>query len=125
MAVGVIAPAIVFTGFDNNGDPLSGGLLYTYVAGTTTPQTTYSDPDLTVANPNPCVLNAGGRPSNAGTEYSLFLQSASYKFVLKTSAGVTVWERDNISPEGIQRDLEIRGVAGETLTSGDGVYLSD
>ena len=28
--------------FDNNGAPLTGGKLYTYAAGTTTPQATYT-----------------------------------------------------------------------------------
>ena len=38
--------------FSNTGVPLSGGKLYTYVAGTTTPLATYTDVGLSVANPN-------------------------------------------------------------------------
>lgn len=31
--------------FDNNGNPLAGGLIYTYAAGTTTPAATYTSSD--------------------------------------------------------------------------------
>jgi hypothetical protein len=47
--------------FDNNGVMLSGGLLYTYAAGTTTPQATYTSISGDVANTNPIVLNSSGR----------------------------------------------------------------
>mgnify|MGYP003343058003 CR=1 FL=1 len=52
--------------FDNNGVPLAGGLLYTYTAGTTTPQTTYTTNAGTIANANPIVLNAFGRLDKIG-----------------------------------------------------------
>ena len=61
MATGTVMPSPVFTGFDSNGDPVSGGLLYVYDAGTSTPATTYSDVNLTIANANPVVLNSAGR----------------------------------------------------------------
>lgn len=50
--------------FDDNGDPLSGGLLYFYDTGTTTPKTTYSDEDLVTPNTNPVVLDAVGVPGD-------------------------------------------------------------
>ena len=46
---------------DNNGAILSGGLIYTYTAGTTTPLTTYTTNLGTVAQPNPIVLDSAGR----------------------------------------------------------------
>ena len=120
MATGTIAPSPVFTGFNSNGDPLSGGLLYTYVAGTTTPSTTYSDVALTTAHANPIVLDSAGRAS-------IFLTpGASYKFLLKTSAGATVWTADNISAVPTSASsLDVVGVAGTTITAGQVVYLSD
>ena len=79
--------------FDDNGDPLTGGLLYTYAAGTTTPLTTYSDSTGATANANPIVLDSAGRVSG-----EVWLTTGSnYKFVLKTSAGVTIWTNDNIA----------------------------
>lgn len=120
MAVGTVMPSPVFEGWDDNGDPLNGGLLYTYVAGTSTPQTTYSDVTLLVANANPVVLNSAGRAT-------VFLPlGTTYKFVLKTSAGVTIWTQDNIANvPSSSANLDITGTAGETLTAGQVVYLSD
>ena len=47
--------------FDNNGNPLSGGKLYTYAAGTTTPQATYASAAGSTLNTNPIILDAAGR----------------------------------------------------------------
>lgn len=49
--------------FDNNGDPLTGGKLYTYAAGTTSPQATYTSAAGVSAHSNPIILDAGGRAS--------------------------------------------------------------
>lgn len=77
---------------DVNGAPLSGGLLYIYAAGTSTPATSYSDPALTTANANPVVLDSRG-------EASIYFADGSYKFVLKDSLDVTVWTEDNVTLE--------------------------
>jgi len=78
--------------FDNNGVPLSGGLLYTYTAGTTTPQTTYTTSAGNIANSNPIVLDSSGRLSN-----EIWLTSGvTYKFVLKTSVGTQIGSYDDI-----------------------------
>jgi hypothetical protein len=78
--------------FDNNGIPLSGGLLYTYAAGTTTQIATYTTQSAVVANSNPIVLDSAGRPSN-----EIWLNGAySYKFVLQNSLGVQIWSMDNL-----------------------------
>lgn len=47
--------------FDANGNPLALGNLYYYVAGTTTPQDTYSNSAGTIPNTNPVVLDGSGR----------------------------------------------------------------
>ena len=121
MANGTLAPSAKFYGFDDNGDPLVGGLLYTYAAGTTTPVATYLDVNLTVPNlnTNPIVLDSGGRAT-------IFLvPGSSYKFLLKTSAGATVWTQDNIlATPTIAANVDIQGTAGENLTANDVVYLS-
>lgn len=78
--------------FDNNGIPLSGGQLYAYQAGSSTPLATYTDINATVANTNPIVLNASGRLANeVWLSYGYF-----YKFVLKDSIGTTLGTYDNI-----------------------------
>jgi hypothetical protein len=47
--------------FDNNGVILSGGKLYSYVAGTTTPQATYTSASGSTPHTNPIILNSAGR----------------------------------------------------------------
>lgn len=79
--------------FNNNGVPLSGGKLYTYEAGTTTPATTYTSLSGTVAHTNPIILDSAGRVP--GGEIWLTLPD-SYKFVLKTSSDVLLGTWDNI-----------------------------
>ena len=78
--------------FADSGAALTGGLLYVYSAGTTTPVTTYSDSAGTVPNANPIVLDAAGRVSGEVWVTS----GAAYKFVLKTSTGTTIWTMDNL-----------------------------
>ena len=82
--------------FDNNGAPLAGGLIYTYEAGTTTPQATYTTSAGTIAHTNPIVLNSAGRVPGG----EIWLLFASYKFVLQTSAAVTIATYDNIYGSG-------------------------
>jgi len=78
--------------FDNNGDPLVGGKLYTYSAGTTTPQVTYTSATGVTPNSNPIILNAGGRvPSEIWLTDGL-----QYKFVLYSSTDQLIGSWDNI-----------------------------
>lgn len=91
---------------DENGNPLAGGLLYTYQAGTTTPAPTYTTSAGNVTNTNPIILNSAGRPPN-----QVWLNSTdSFKFVLKTSAGVDVWSQDNVY--GVASAALIEGLSG-------------
>lgn len=117
---GSVAPFPYHQFFDNNGDPLNGGFLYTYAAGTTTPITTWSDAAQTSANANPIVLDSAGRAK-------IFLASGtSYKFILQTSAAVVVWTIDNVSSvPSSAANTDITGTAGENITAGDAVVISD
>ena len=81
--------------FDSDGVPLSGGELYTYAAGTTTPQTTYTSSTGLTANTNPIGLNSAGRIS--GSNEVWLTSTLVYKFILKTSTGVQVFSVDDIS----------------------------
>jgi hypothetical protein len=83
--------------FDNNGVILSGGLIYTYAAGTTTPQATYTSSTGNTAHTNPIVLDSAGRVPGGEIWLTMTL---NYKFVLKTSAGVTIATFDNIYGSG-------------------------
>lgn len=83
---------------DNNGDPLTGGKLYSYGAGTTTPKTTYTTVAGNVAHANPIILDSAGRVP-AGGEIWL-TDGDSYKFALYTSTDVLVATYDNITGNG-------------------------
>lgn len=84
-----LSPYVFRQELDNNGNPLAGGKIYTYEAGTTTPKATYTDSTGNTTNANPVVLNSAGRAS-------IWLGDGGYKFVLKTSADVTISTVDNI-----------------------------
>ena len=85
-----IGNGVNFLGVD--GLPLSGGLLYSYQAGSSTPLATYTTVNGTIANANPIVLGVDGRvPSEVWLS-----EGFNYKFVLQTSASVTVATFDNI-----------------------------
>jgi len=88
MAVLTPPPKMQF--FDINGDPLVGGKVYTYEAGTTTPLTTYTDNTGASANPNPVILNARG-------EASIWLGAGIYKFRLTDADDVELWTVDYIA----------------------------
>jgi hypothetical protein len=76
--------------FDINGEPLVGGKVYTYQAGTATPQATYTDNTGVSVNSNPVVLNARG-------EASIWLGAAIYKFKLTDANDVEIWTVDYIA----------------------------
>lgn len=82
-----------FRAFDANGDPLSGGLLYSYAAGTSTPLDTYTTRAGDIANTNPVELDANGEADVWTTPGVL------YKFVLADSLDVIQWTVDNV-PSG-------------------------
>jgi hypothetical protein len=97
---------------DSNGDPLSGGLLYFYAAGSSTPQDTYTTSAGSVANANPIVLNSRGEPANQ----IWFTEDATYKATLKTSAGVEIWSSDNLSGINDTSVAQDEWVGGTTPT---------
>jgi hypothetical protein len=78
--------------FDDNGVPLAGGKVYSYVAGTTTPQATYTTNVGNVANTNPIILDAAGRTPN---EIWLVV-GVQYKFIVKTSTDTLIGTYDNL-----------------------------
>jgi hypothetical protein len=80
----------IFRSWDNNGNPLVGGLLNTYAAGTTTPQATYTDSTLATPNTNPVILNFRGE-APVWMNPGLF-----YKFILTDALGNLLWSQDNI-----------------------------
>lgn len=75
--------------YDANGNPLNGGKVFTYEAGTTTPKVTYTTQDETTANANPVILDSDGSAD-------IWLGDGGYKFVVTDSADVEIFTTDNL-----------------------------
>lgn len=99
-----------FQGFDASGNPLSGGQLFSYAAGTLTPLATYTTQSGGVANANPVVLDSAGRAP-------VWLSASSYRMVLKSSAGTTITDDDNISPYPGDSVVYLPGGSGSVETT--------
>ena len=61
-----------------------------YEGGTTVPINTYTDENLSIANPNPVMANS------EGFFPSIFIQDRDHRIVLKDAFGHTVWTRDMV-----------------------------
>ena len=86
-----LSPDPKFKGWLNNGTPNAFGQLFTYAAGTTTPQATYVDYTQTTQNTNPIILDARG-------ECNLWLDpTLSYKVTQTDSVGNAIWTVDQIN----------------------------
>ena len=98
MATATLSPAPKLQFFDANGNPLVGGKLYSYAAGTTTPLATYTGNTTTTANTNPVILNSRG-------EAGVWLSSSYYKLKLTDSNDVEIWTVDNVGGFATMADL--------------------
>jgi hypothetical protein len=67
--------------FDSNGDPLNGGLIRIYDAGTTNARTVYQDDGQATPWSQPITLTSAGRLTA-----SIYVPSGDWKFVLTTAA---------------------------------------
>lgn len=114
------ACGIAFQFLDGNGDPLSGGKVYTYAAGTTTPQATFTTSVGDTFHTNPIILDSAGRVPSGG---EIWLADAQiYKFVVYTAEDVLVGTYDDIA--GINANFLDFTVQNEfaTATSGQTVF---
>lgn len=80
--------------FNNDGVPLAGGKIYTYLAGTNTPSTTYTTSTGDIQHSNPIVLDSAGR---VPTGEIWLTNGIKYKFILKDSNEALIATYDNIS----------------------------
>ena len=88
----VSSPVLYHTFLDENGRPLVGGTLETYLAGSTIPVQTYTDVSGTVQHPQSISIPSDGT-------VRLFLDPALvYRFVIKRSSGATFKVVDNVVP---------------------------
>lgn len=113
MAFYAFPPKMQF--FDTNGDPLSGGKVYTYEVGTTTDKATY--PTLadalaeTSANANPVILDSRGE--------AVICLTGPTKFKIDDSADANIYTEDNFYPQsnGVMYDSNNKVVFTMTATA--------
>lgn len=80
--------------FDNNGNPLAGGKIFTYLAGTTTNATTYTSSNGSIAHSNPIILDGAGRVPSG----EIWLTDGiTYKFVVQDAANNLIGTYDNLT----------------------------
>ena len=109
-----LSPMPKFFALTNTGLPLTGGLLYTYIAGTSTPKATYTDSTGDFANTNPVVLDAAGRAD-------VWIATGMYKFILMDSTGNEIWSVDNIGSDSrvfntVNTVADLRGLVENSAT---------
>ena len=97
--------------FTDNGEPLAGGKIYSYLAGTTTPVTTYTTSAGNIQHSNPIILDAAGRIP-AGGEIWL-TNGIAYKFVVNDSANNLIGTFDNIKGIGDTAFTKIVNYTGD------------
>ncbi len=109
------APIPVFQPLDNNGVPIPGGTICSYLAGGSTPTPTYTTSAGTVANTNPVILDSSGRAN-------IWLK-VSTKLVLSKpgtgcpSSGAQVWSVDGVP--AITRDVKFNSIISATVFNSD------
>ena len=105
--------------FTNTGSVLTGGKIYTYLAGTTTPATTYTTVSGGTPHPNPIVLDSAGRVPNSGEIW--LTNNVQYKFVLKDSNDVLIATYDNITGAFNPANLQIVNGTGNGVLKAFGM----
>lgn len=124
-----LAPSMHPQFLDATGKMLSGGFVFTYQAGTTIRQDTYTDSSGTIINAWPIPLDATGSPSNLSTQTGIWLSNNTYKICAYSSAMVQAWCTDNVSAyqilNGVQ-NITFGGVTSDqTGAAGMLGYRSD
>jgi len=89
---------------DSSGNPASGWKINTYLAGTSTPATTYTTSAGSVAQSNPIIINSLGFPT---TGQIWLTDGVAYKLVLTNAGDVVQKTEDNIS--GVNDSSETSG----------------
>jgi WD40 repeat protein len=122
MATAQLMPQIFFKATDSNGNPLAGGQLFSYAAGTSTLQATYTDQTATTPNPNPTTLDS------TGSAQIWFRTDLAYKLVLQDASNNVLWTKDVmniVNPGTIDKTKIAANVAGAGLLQNGGTQAID
>lgn len=131
-ATGTIMPTPFQVTFDSNGNPVSGGCIWTYTAGTSTPAATYSDSALASPNTNPIVADSAGRFTawlSAGSSYKFTYEAActapAHGSVIKTVDNVQATQGTaNPTVQVSEVDLRLTALVGQAITVTDATAVT-
>jgi hypothetical protein len=107
-------PFIKAQWFDANGDPLAGGKLYSFEAGTSTPKVTYTDAGAGTPNANPTILDAAGRAN-------VWLSGGAYKLRMDDANDVVLWTVDDVP--ATSAGIAVTATANATLACTDNAVV--
>lgn len=94
--------------YDNSGNPLAGGKIFTYAAGTLNPLATYTDRGGLTPNANPVILDSAGR-------CDIWLSTnVAYQLILQDSAGNVLDSVDNFYAGADPAQLSAAGIVPAT-----------
>jgi|GEM_PF-6018317 len=123
MAVLMTPPYLQF--LDENGDPLAGGKIQTYEAGTDTPKATYTDASGETEHENPVVLDSAGRAE-------IWLDG-SYKFEIYDALDNLIRTVDNVNSfndaeitnrASVSESDQLPGFLSDKIIAGDKISIS-
>lgn len=100
---------------DSNGNPLAGGKVYFYIPNTTTPKNTWQDPQQTILNPNPVVLDAAGR--------AIIWGAGTYRQQVYDANGNLIYDAVTDTPMSAAALENTLGAGGAALIGFDGTTL--
>lgn len=110
--------------FDNNGQPLAGGSIYTYVPGTTVNKSTWTNSGQTNFNTNPIILDSAGR--------AIIYGSGAYRQIVKDQNGNLIWDQITADTSALSSSwggtstgtANSQSVIAPNFTSADGQSIS-
>jgi hypothetical protein len=100
--------------WDDNGVLAEGALAYFYSAGTSTPLTVYQDGGESTAHEDPVEADGARWPA-------VFVPYGTYKFIIKTATGTTLFSADNI-PNEAPNDTAVTVDADSIFQTGDIIH---
>jgi hypothetical protein len=113
--MGTLWPRSSSLEWDNNGNLAEGALAYFYEAGTSTPKAVYQDGAEGTAHEFPLEADSGRWPA-------VFVPFGTYKVVIKTAAGTTLFSADEVpNPEPFDATFELDETA--IYNTGDYIFV--
>lgn len=108
--------------FDNQGNLLVGGMIYSYVAGSSTPLATYTSSDGSTPQTNPIVLNARGEVDSpiwltSGLAYKLRLLDSQNNFMSEFDNVVGVGDAALTADQWVPSDLTPTYISSTQFTA--------